>query len=1565
MSGSDSIKIKHSFLSGGGEMGNLIREKDWSKTPLGEPASWPQSLRTMVSVVLENPFGMYIAWGKEYTQIYNDAYRPILGSTKHPHALGKSTRETFSEILPIIEPMFEGVMKGVPVGFPDFHLPLNRNGYIEDCYFDFSYSPIKKEDGEVGGVLVTVIETTFKKRAVEDLKESESRFRNVAEYSNILIAISDDTANSIYFNKAWVDLTGKTVEELIKFGWTDIVHPDEKERVLNLYLTSFKQRNSFRDEFRILNKEGEYRWIFSQVSPHFSPDESFSGYISSCVDITERKKTEQELKENKDQLQFAIEAAELATFDYNPLTNKFSANARLKKWFNLLPEDEINLSNAFAVIVEKDKDKVAKAINDSLDYASGGIYDIKYTIRNPVSEKETILQAKGKTFFNDNKIAYRLTGTLEDITEEYSSRRKIEESEQIIRNIVESSPAGICVLNSSTLIGEMVNERFLTITSKKPGDIIGKQYWECFAESRDDYEALLNEVIKTGNPYFAHEVEYLFLENGKEEKAYATFVFAPLRNDVGEMVKVAIWSLDNTMQVKALKKAEESEQGMRTLVESAPFPIGVYIGKEMRIVLANQSIIHAWGKEDDVIGKLYADVLPELENQEIYNQLDHVFTTGIPLHKQNQLVHLVKNGELKPHYFNYSFIPLFDADGNIYGVMNTAVDVTELNEAKQKVEASLQEIKLFKFMADNAADPFILLRRDGSFAYLNNAAVQKWGYSLEELEQIKIPDIDTVYTQDKFNELFKQNLEGVIPLFETLNKNKSGFIYPVEVSVGKVQLDGDHYMFAISRDVSERKKAEKDLLNAFHKIEDSEKRFRNSVDQAPMGIAVFRGPDYVVELANEAYLILIDKNAETLIGHPFFETHPELEELIKPLFENVISTGEPFYGNEFPVKLKRMDKFEQTYFNTVYHPLKEESGKISGIIVVATEVTAMVKAKHLLEESEKSFRKLVLQSPIGMTILKGDAFIVETANQVLLDTIWDKKEAEVIGKSILEVFPELNNQQYPALLNKVLKSGIKHTEKDAILYIEKENETKKFFLDFEYAPLYDTNGEISSIMVTVNDVTDKVEARKKVEDAEERLRLATEATGVATWDLDLENRNIIHSQRLAVIFGHSESATIKHQQMLSQVHPDDLPILERAFARALKSGIYAYEARIIKPDNSTSWIRTRGTLFYDENSTPVKMLGNLQDITDEKKYQHILEESESKFRLLANSLAQQVWLSDPRGILYYFNKTVHNFSGLTNEELLEGGWINMVHPDDREENMQVWRKSLSTGNEFLFEHRYRRFDGVYRWQLSRAIPQRDYLGNIQMWVGSSTDIQEIKEQEQQKDLFISMASHELKTPLTSIKGYVQILQSMQANVEKPFLEKSLGIIHKQVNKLTQLIAELLDVSKIKSGGLDFNKEEFEMNELIREVVIEIKHINPQYEIFFNECEKIVVFADRNRIGQVLINFLNNAVKYSPTSKLVKVYCRLNGDRVRISIEDSGIGIDKKDQENIFQRFYRVEGRSEKTFPGFGIGLFISAEIVRRHSGTIQLESELGKGSVFSFEIPVISTNQIDSPDINK
>jgi PAS domain S-box-containing protein len=290
------------FLSGGGEMGELIRQTDWSKTPLGDPETWSQSLRTAVGIMLNNPFGMYIAWGKEYIQIYNDGYRPILGATKHPQALGISTRETFSEVWYIIGDMFDGVMQGKAVGFPDFMLPLNRNGFVEECYFDFAYSPILKSNGKIGGILVTVIETTKNKKNQDALKESEERFKAMADNIPNLAWMADAEGSVFWYNKQWYEFTGTTPEQMKGWGWQSVHHTDTLPSVLTKWKESIVTGKSFEMVFPIKSADGGFRQFLTRVLPVFDDQGKIYQWFGTNTDITEQIETEQKLKESEEQL---------------------------------------------------------------------------------------------------------------------------------------------------------------------------------------------------------------------------------------------------------------------------------------------------------------------------------------------------------------------------------------------------------------------------------------------------------------------------------------------------------------------------------------------------------------------------------------------------------------------------------------------------------------------------------------------------------------------------------------------------------------------------------------------------------------------------------------------------------------------------------------------------------------------------------------------------------------------------------------------------------------------------------------------------------------------------------------------------------------------------------------------------------------------------------------------------------------------------------------------------------------------------------------------------------------
>jgi len=290
---------------------------------------------------------------------------------------------------------------------------------------------------------------------------------------------------------------------------------------------------------------------------------------------------------------------------------------------------------------------------------------------------------------------------------------------------VRQTRVGIAVLIGEEKRVEIVNEAYASLVQRSVEELHNKLLWDVVPEAKQDFDTLLEKVRLTGEPVYLYEYPYSVFAKGKQVNGYLNIVYQPYRENDGAINGVMALCQDVTSQVADHKKQIESEQKVRAIVESAPFPIGVYTGKQMKIQLANKSIMDVWGKGYDVIGKLYSEVLPELSNQQIFDQLDAVYTTGLPYHTRGQRVDLVVDGKLRPFYFNYSFTPLYDAEGNVYGVMNTAADVTDLHLAKQQVEQSETNFRNMVLQAPVAM--CILLGEEHTIEVVNELMIEIWG----------------------------------------------------------------------------------------------------------------------------------------------------------------------------------------------------------------------------------------------------------------------------------------------------------------------------------------------------------------------------------------------------------------------------------------------------------------------------------------------------------------------------------------------------------------------------------------------------------------------------------------------------------------------------------------------------------------------------------------------------------------------------------------------------------------------------------------------------------------------
>lgn len=395
-----------------------------------------------------------------------------------------------------------------------------------------------------------------------------------------------------------------------------------------------------------------------------------------------------------------------------------------------------------------------------------------------------------------------------------------------------------------------------------------------------------------------------------------------------------------------------------------------------------------------------------------------------------------------------------------------------------------------------------------------------------------------------------------------------------------------------------------EVVNSRRKLEESEEQFRSLVMQAPVAIAVFRGKDLVAEIANDTYLLTVDRSRNEFIGKPLLHSLAEAKDTISPLIKKIFKTGEPIVVNEYPVTLKIDGKETSCYFNAIWKPLFDLNGKVDGFIAVANEVSAQVEARRKVEESEQQIRALVESAPFPIGVYVGSQMRIQFANQSIKD-VWGKGN-DVEGKLYAEVLPELSTQRIYEQLDEVYKTGIPFHARHQRVDLVVDGVLQPHYFNYSFTPLFNTNGEVYGVMNTAAEVTALVTAYKNLEESESRARLAIEASEQGTFDVDLKTNKLAASARLAEIFDVESHA--ERNRYLSAIHPQDLDLREQAYKTAYQTGILDYDGRVIKKNGSVIWIRVKGKFYFNDKNEPERLTGIVQDITKQKNFAEALSQ---------------------------------------------------------------------------------------------------------------------------------------------------------------------------------------------------------------------------------------------------------------------------------------------------------------------------------------------------------------------
>ncbi len=532
--------------------------------------------------------------------------------------------------------------------------------------------------------------------------------------------------------------------------------------------------------------------------------------------------------------------------------------------------------------------------------------------------------------------------------------------------------------------------------------------------------------------------------------------------------------------------------------------------------------------------------------------------------------------------------------------------------------------------------------------------------------------------------------------------------------------------------------------------------------------------------------------------------------------------------------------------------------------------------------------------------------------------------------------------------------------------------------------------------------TATTEHQKALKRSEERFRALIQHSADAIQLLSAEGNVLYSSDSVERVLGYKPEE-IQGAGSAPFLHPDDLPLFMDRFTSLLQTpgGQVTLEYRVKHKNGSWVWIEATGSNYLQDPHIQA-IVGNFRDITQRKKMeerQRLLYRASEK---LTSSLDQQITLHEIAQMIVPSLADYCRIAVLDERQQIKEIAVHHIDPEqltlvqalyeqykDNLNSPQGLQKLLETGQAELISDvsdsvlQQARQENPGMLAIIQALGLKSYMGTpliardrvIGAITFSSTEPQrhythddlafaqelarrialtmdngrlysEAQRAITLRDDFISIASHELRTPVTSLKLYIQVLQKQFAGRGEESLARSFSKMDAQLNKLTLLIKDLLNVSRIELGKLDFQEDWLDLNEVVKETVEQIQPTTSKHHIRIEGEINQPVWGDGDRIGQVLTNLLTNAVKYSPQADTIIVRLTTAQDGPVVSVQDFGIGIENEHLTHIFDRFYRVNDPEEKTYPGLGIGLYIAQEIINGHGGTLTVESEKGKGSLY-------------------
>ena len=867
----------------------------------------------------------------------------------------------------------------------------------------------------------------------------------------------------------------------------------------------------------------------------------------------------------------------------------------------------------------------------------------------------------------------------------------------------------------------------------------------------------------------------------------------------------------------------------------------------------------------------------------------------------------------------------------------------------EDIKDSKETEQRFRAIFDGAFEFIGLLKPDGTVIEANQTALNYIGATATEV--MGRPFWETAWwtgsveQRERLKTAIAEAATGQFVRFEAQHTGQDGTVDIIDFSLRPAMDDTGRVTYIIpeGRRITERKRAEEAsaILAAI-------------VGSANDAIISSRGG--VIQTWNKGAERLFGWSAAEAIGQHITVLVPPTRLDERRDISARLNRGEPV--PHFDTVRQRKDG-SLIDVSLAISPVKLDE-QVVGASAVIRDITERKLTQAALSVSEERWRALLAAIP-GMVFTADADGQDDFVNDYFYTYTGLSRDLGLRGGWVQSLHPDDRERGYARWMHSV-KTGEPYENE---LRFRRHDGVYRWFRARSMA-LRDADGRIVKWAGGSFDIEDIKQTQLALRASEERLQIALARGGMGSWDRDLRTWKSTWDNRMYEMCGFEPSAAVDVAAFDAQVHPDDLPGMKRAIDQTLQTGTeYRYEYRFLRPDGQTVWIHARGGLRRDANGTPSHLIGINFDITQQKQAEHALRESEERFRLLAQNIDQVFWFVElePERVIYV-SPAFEQLWGLSPDALYENPrlWMEMIHPEDRSNVQQAFENWIA-GQEGTYDIEYRilRHDGEVRWVNVRGIVLGFKDGRPCKLSGIVTDISkrkwaeaELREADRRKDEFIATLAHELRNPLAPIRNVVSLLQ-LQRSLD-PNVRRARDVISRQIDHLTRLIDDLLDVSRITSDKLELRKERVNLAEVVN-LAVESSH--PLIDQHHHKLsillpgEPIYLNADKIRLAQVIMNLLSNAAKYTPEGGRITLSAEHNGEEVAVRVTDNGVGIASDQLSQIFDMFYQANRSYEQLHGGLGIGLTLTRRLVEMHGGQVEAHSAgIDQGSEFVVRLPI-------------